>query len=135
MFGVLHARRYKREFRAAVIAYLGDATYLQLSEPERERGDAEVLRILKASFTPDTAMSHFTTYWQVKAQTRARAMKRLAIEPLGDGLTWGEYVPSFLIMPEVSLFNDFQANAEVTRHARDFLIERGVPVRPSPDLP
>jgi hypothetical protein len=55
-------------------------------------------------------------------------MKRLGIEPLGHGLSWRAYIPGILVMPEVSLFNDFNPNAEVTRQAQSFLAERGVPV-------
>ena len=134
MFNVFQARRHRREFRAAVIAYLGQATYVHLSAGEKERVDAEALRILKASFTPSTAMSFFTTYWQVKAQTRARAMKRLGIEPLGDGLSWRAYIPTLLVMPEVTLFNDFNPNADATLEAQSFLREKGVLVHSPNEL-
>ena len=125
---IQRTRKYKREFRAAVITFLGEATYLGLSAHERERVDAEVSRMLAASFTPATAMHFFTEHWEAKAQTRARAMRRLGVKPIGSGLTWKEFLPLMLIFPEPSLFYQFRASSGATADAEQYLIDRGVPV-------
>ena len=129
MFQLMRERKYKREFRAAVLTYLGEATYLALSGGERKRVDAEVSRMLAASFTPGTAMQFFTDHWEVKAQTRARAMRRLGISPLGEGLSWNDFLPLALVLPEPNLFYQFRPLSTATSDAQCFLTDRGVPVR------
>ena len=128
MIDLLRERKHKREFRAAVITYLGEATYRALSVSDRARVDTEVSRMLAASFTPATAMQFFTDHWEVKAQTRARAMRRLGIEPMGEGLSWKHYLPIFLIFPEPNLFYQFRPSSSATSRAEVFLKERGVPI-------
>lgn len=128
MIKLFRERKHKREFRAAVVTYLGEATYLGLGADERKRVDAEVSRMLAASFTPATAMQFFTDHWEAKAQTRARAMRRLGIKPLGAGLSWKDYLPFVLIFPEPNLFYQFRESSSASSLAKRFLIERGVAV-------
>ena len=127
-FEFMRERKHRREFRAAVVTYLGGATYSQLSESERARVDAEVSRMLGASFTPATAMGLFTDHWEVKAQTRARAMRRLGINPVGE-LSWKDFIPVLLFAPELDLFNQFNPYSSACSEAEKFLIDRGVSVQ------
>src|SRR3954469_2945489 len=126
MFSYLRERKYRREFRAAVVTFLGEATYAHLTAAERLRVDNEVSRMLAASFTPATAMEYFSTYPEVKAQTRARAMRRLRITPTGQGLSWRDFLPRVLVIPEANLFNQFNPFSPATCDAARFLSERGV---------
>jgi hypothetical protein len=128
MFQLMRDRKYKREFRAAVVTYLGEATYLALNADERKHVDDEVSRMLASSFTPATAMQFFTDHWEVKAQTRARAMRRLGIRPLGGDLSWKDFLPLMLVLPESNLFFQFRPSSDATAHAERFLSERGVSV-------
>ena len=128
MFRLMQERKYKREFRAAVVTYLGQATYLSLSAAERKRVDDEVSRMLASSFTPATAMQFFTDHWAVKAQTRARAMRRLGIRPLCESLSWKDFLPLVLVLPEPNLFYQFRPSSPATLEAERFLAERGVSV-------
>ena len=84
--------------------------------------------MLAASFTPATAMEYFVAHWEVRAQTRARAMRRLSIPPAGEGLRWGDYFPVVLVVPEANLFNQFQPFSAATSEAERFLTERGVKI-------
>ena len=84
--------------------------------------------MLAASFTPATAMQFFTDHWESKAQTRARAMRRLGIKPLGEGLSWKDFLPFALILPEPNLFYQFRPSSSATSHAARFLSEHGVSV-------
>jgi hypothetical protein len=126
---LIRQRRYRRQFDAAVATLLGEATYERLGATDRARVDAEVFRSLRSSFTPGTAMDLFAMHWQVKAQCRARVMARLGIQPLGRALTWRQFIPRMLILPEANLLNRFSLNSSATVDAEEFLREHGVNVQ------
>lgn len=123
---LIRARRYRRQFDAAVFTLLGAATYAALDASDRTRVDAEVSRKFYSSLTTYALGDLLARYGALRAQCRARAMAKLGIMPMGVGLNWQRIIPKSIFLPELDLFHRFRPHSQATADAKAFLCERGV---------
>jgi hypothetical protein len=126
---LIRAKRYKRQFDAAVFTLLGAATYAALDHDNRARVDAQVSRTFYSSSTTYAFGDMLALHWAMRAQCRARAMAQLGMPPLGEGLTWERIIPRGFFWPELDLFNRFRPYSPATRDAQEFLGKHGVDIR------
>ena len=122
----IRARRYKRQFDAAVFTLLGAATYTALDASDRSRVDAEVSRTFHSSVTTYALGDLLARCAALRAQSRARAMAKLGIMPVGEGLNWQRAIPKGSFLPELDLFYRFRPYSQATADAKAYLRERGV---------